>query len=237
MINFALWLVTPDRDLTDRWYRLFSRERLNIKTLPDLSAIARIPNDTWGLALIEICAKGVATPRDLKIFLSGRKNISVLVFSKPEKTSNLDISAFLENGADDFIPSNIDEKVLLAKTKAHIRRLLPSLNMAKTIVRSSDGDIEIEKVKRTVKLGLASGKNRTVDSLTPKEFEIFFMLLSDEEHVVSREYIMSDIWQERSGHVNSETIDKHVEGLRRKLGEYGKNIRTVYGTGYIYKSR
>jgi len=48
---------------------------------------------------------------------------------------------------------------------------------------------------------------------------------------------MEDIWRERSGHVNLETIDKHVETLRHKLGAYGKNIRTVYGTGYTYKNR
>ena len=63
------------------------------------------------------------------------------------------------------------------------------------------------------------------------------MLLSDETHVVSRKSIMENIWQEKSGDVNSETIDKHVETLRRKLKGYGENIRTVYGTGYTYKSQ
>ena len=237
MIKFALWLITPDRDITDNWYRLFSRERFNVKPLPNLSAVGAIPQDTWGLAFMEICAGGLTSPDDLKTFLNGRKNISVIVLSKPGKTSNLEISAFLECGADDFITSDIDENVLLSKTKAHIRRLLPSLNMARTVVTSADGNIEIEKVNRTVKLGLASGKDKTLDGLTPKEFEIFFMLLSNEEHVVSRKSLMEDIWQERSGHVNFETIDKHVETLRRKLGSYGGNIKTVYGTGYTYKSR
>jgi len=237
MIKFTLWLITPDREIADRWYRLFSREHFNIHPLPDLSAVGRIPQDTWGLALIEICQGGLKTPQDLRTMLSGRKNISVIAFSKPGKASNSDISAYLECGADDFITSDIDEKVLLSKTKAHIRRLLPSLNLARTAVTSADGDIEIEKVKRTVSLGLVSGKSKTVDGLTPKEFEILFMLLSSEDHVVSRKALMEDIWLEKSGHVNVETIDKHVETLRRKLGTYGKNIRTVYGTGYTYKTR
>ena len=45
---------------------------------------------------------------------------------------------------------------------------------------------------------------------------------------------MEEIWKEKSGQFNCETIDKHMETLRRKLGPYGKNIRTVYGTGYIF---
>lgn len=108
--------------------------------------------------------------------------------------------------------------------------------LARTVVTSADGDIEIEKVKRTVTLGLASGKNKVLDGLTPKEFEIFFILLSNEDHVVSRKVLMDDVWREKSGHINFETIDKHVETLRRKLGKHGKSIRTVYGTGYTYKS-
>lgn len=235
MIKFALWLITPDRDISDKWYRLFSRERFNVKPLASLSSFNSVPHDTWGLALVEICKDGLTSPKDMKTLLSGRKNISVIVFSKPGKTSNQEISAFLEHGADDFIQSDIDERVLLSKIKAHIRRLLPSLNMARTVVTSADGQIEIEKVKRTVSLG-PSGKGKILHDLTPKEFEIFFMLLSSEDHVVSRKALMEDVWREKSGHINVETIDKHVETLRRKLGEYGKGIRTVYGTGYIYKS-
>ncbi|HNW45622.1 MAG TPA: helix-turn-helix domain-containing protein [Elusimicrobiales bacterium] len=83
--------------------------------------------------------------------------------------------------------------------------------------------------------GNAAGA-KTLENLTPKEFEIFYRLLGSEEAVVSRESLMEEIWQEKSGKVNSETIDKHVETLRHKLGTYGRNIRTVYGTGYTYKA-
>lgn len=237
MIEFALWLITPDRDISDKWYRLFSRERLNVKPFPNLSAARNIPRDTWGLAFVEICADGFASPQDLKTFLNGRKNISVMVFSKPGKTANSEISGFLESGADDFITTDIDEKILFSKTKAHIRRLLPSLNLARTVVTSADGNIELDNIKRTVRLGLSDGKEKTIHDFTPKEFGIFSVLLSNEEQIVSRESLMEAVWREKSGNVNFETIDKHVGTLRRKLGAYGKNIRTVYGTGYSFKSR
>jgi len=237
MIEFALWLVTPDRGIADKWYRRFSRECLNVKVLPDLISINRIPEETWGLAFIEICKEGLAAPGDLKAFLNGRKNISVIVFGKPGKTSNQDISGFLENGADDYIPSDIDENVLFSKTKAHIRRILPSLNQARTVVSSCDGTIEADRQKRTVRMNVSSAKEKILHDLTPKEFEIFSMLLCNEDHVVSRKALMETIWREKSGQINVETIDKHVESLRRRLGVYGKRIRTVYGTGYTYKSQ
>ncbi|MBI4349838.1 MAG: response regulator transcription factor [Elusimicrobia bacterium] len=237
MIEFALWLITPDRELADKWYRLFSRERLNVKPLSGLAAVDGIPQDAWGLAFINIGAGGLTSPRELKTLLGGRKNISIIVFSGPAVTTNPEISAYLEGGADDFILSDIDERVLLSKAKAHIRRLLPSLNLARTVVTSADGEIELEKGKRTVRLGPAAGRHKTLDGLTPKEFELLFLLLGSEASVVSRKTLMEEIWREKSGLVNVETIDKHVETLRRKLGAYGKRIKTVYGTGYIYKSR
>jgi len=237
MIKFTLWIVTPDGETSDKWYSVFSRARFSVTPLPDLAAISGISKDAWGLALVEICANGLASPKDLKTLLNGRNNIAVIVFSQPGKISNSEISGFLENGADDFITSDIDEEVLLAKTKAHMRRLLPSLNMARTHIKSADGRIEADRVAKTVKLRLPSGKNKILDDLTPKEFEIFFMFLSNEDRVVSRKSLMETIWQEKSGHVNFETIDKHVEALRHKLGAYGENIKTVYGTGYTYKSR
>ncbi|OGS32937.1 MAG: hypothetical protein A2218_10130 [Elusimicrobia bacterium RIFOXYA2_FULL_53_38] len=236
MIEFALWLVSPGKDITDKWYRLFSRERLNVKPFPDLSAVSRIPQDTWGLAFVEICREGVAEPNDLKVFLSGRKNISVIVFGKSGKITNSQISGFLENGADDFITTDINENVLLSKTKAHIRRILPSLNSARMIIVSQNGGIELDRLKRTVKTDFKAKKEKVIESLTPKEFDILTTFLCKENEVVSRSSLMEGVWKERSGEVNCETIDKHVETLRRKLGVYGKNIRTIYGTGYMYKS-
>ncbi len=234
MTKFIIWIATADKETSLRWHNLFSREAIQTVQLLNLPTLKQ-PPDSWGLIFAEIGAPGMAAPRDLAALLGSRKNLSVIVFSGYGKTSNALISGFLESGADDFITTDIDEKVLLAKTKAHIRRLLPSLNAARTVLVSKGGDIEIDRLKRTVKTGFKSKKEKAVENLTPKEFDIFSMLLSKEEEVVPRTFLMEELWREKSGEVNCETIDKHVETLRRKLGPYGKNIRTVYGTGYTYK--
>ena len=105
---------------------------------------------------------------------------------------------------------------------------------ARTLVTSRNGDIEIDRTRRVIRIGIKTKKPNSIESLTPKEFDIFSILLSNEEQVVSRNFLMEEIWKEKSGQFNCETIDKHVETLRHKLGSYGKNIRTVYGTGYLF---
>jgi DNA-binding response OmpR family regulator len=236
MMKFVVWILAKDKALAEKWYRLFSREHFDVVVLPDLQGLDGASQYAWGILFAEISTDCLPTAKCMSPLISGRKNLSCIVFSRPEKTTNSIISEFLESGADDFITSDIDERILLSKTKAHIRRLLPSINLAKTVVVSRNGTIEIDRTKRTVVLNRKAGAEKTLDNLTPKEFEIFYMLLGSEEAVVSRENLMEEIWKDKAGKVNTETIDKHVETLRHKLGTYGKNIRTVYGSGYTYKA-
>ena len=59
------------------------------------------------MALVEIGFSGIKTPKDLQGFTSRHGDISVVVFTKRDKTDNAQISAFLEAGADDFISPEI----------------------------------------------------------------------------------------------------------------------------------
>ena len=237
MVKFMVWILAKDKAISEKWYRMFTRERFEAKILPDLAALGAQDQDgAWGIVFAEIASGAMSSVKDLQAALSGRKHISFIVFSQPDKTTNTLISEFLEKGADDFVTSDIDEKILLSKMKAHIRRLLPSINLARTLVASKNGAVEIDRTRRTVTVGKKTAGEKTLENLTPKEFEIFYMLLGSEEAVVTREALMLEIWQEKAGLVNNETVDKHVETLRHKLGAYGKNIRTVYGAGYTYKA-
>ena len=101
---------------------------------------------------------------------------------------------------------------------------------------SRNGDVEIDRERRTVRTGVSGKKPAELPNITPKEFEILAALLCKEEQVVTRNFLMENIWKEKSGRVNFETIDKHVETLRHKLGHYGRNVKTVYGSGYMYKA-
>ncbi|HAF95247.1 MAG: hypothetical protein A2X34_03815 [Elusimicrobia bacterium GWC2_51_8] len=234
MIDFVLWIVISDKKLADGWYRAFSREYLKVQCLGTIADLARTAVEMKGLALVEIGLPDLPDADALKTFVAGHSNLSVIAMAGTTKVNNAMITAALEAGADDFVLGNIDERVLLSKIKAHLRRILPNLACARTLVTSRNGDIEIDRTRRVIRTGLKNKKPNSIESLTPKEFDIFSILLSNEEQVVSRNFLMEEIWKEKSGQFNCETIDKHVETLRRKLGPYGKHIRTVYGTGYIF---
>lgn len=235
MTEFTLWIVSNEPKLAESWYRLFSRECLRVERLETLNALGRAIEGRRGLALIVLGLDDLHSPSDLKSFIAGRANLSAIAVARKDKAANSVIAALLEGGADDFVLADIDERVLLCKVKAHLRRILPNLACSRTLVVSKNGDLEIDRVKRTILTGVNKKKPSELENITPKEFDILSTLVCNEEQVVTRDFLMENIWKEKSGQVNCETIDKHVETLRHKLGQYGKNVKTVYGAGYMYK--
>jgi DNA-binding response OmpR family regulator len=94
--------------------------------------------------------------------------------------------------------------------------------------------IEIDRARRAVQIEARDGKHTEVLNLTPKEFGILSLLVAHERRVTTRETMLEKLWGDGANDVYSECIDKHVESLRKKMGRYGKKIKTVYGSGYIF---
>jgi len=234
MSAFTFWVISPDTQHYRNWERIFRKESWDVHLCltPELFR-AKYTGD--GLALIEISPEDAANPEKLLKPLMGLPGLITVVFGDLQKTPPSQVARMIEISADDFIPKNIDERVLRSKLKAYLRRAMPSPNCACTAIRSRNGDVRIDKAKRLVRICSGGSKEKEFDCLTPKEFEILYLLLSLEEQIVSREVLLNHIWGEKADTVNSETVDKHVESLRKKLGPFGRQIQTVYGTGYVLK--
>ncbi len=87
------------------------------------------------------------------------------------------------------------------------------------------GNIMLDNERHTV----VSGENNVI--LTLKEYELLRYLMVNEDIVLGREAIMRFVWgADYEG--ESRTVDMHIKTLRQKLGECGKQIRTVRGVGY-----
>ena len=71
--------------------------------------------------------------------------------------------------------------------------------------------------------------------LTKKEFEILYLLLNNGGRVFSRDEILARIWHDEV-YVLDRTIDVNITRLRKKIGEYGKNIVTRLGYGYCFET-
>ena len=136
------------------------------------------------------------------------------------KTTEMDMVKGLDDGADDYIRKPFSVMELLSRVRALLRR-----TQEKEPEQLLVGKILLDNERHTVVAG-----ERSVE-LTLKEYELLRYLMRNEDIVLSREAIMLSVWGvDFEG--ESRTVDMHIKTLRQKLGEQGKQIRTVRGVGY-----
>ncbi|MCB9092436.1 MAG: response regulator transcription factor [Halobacteriovoraceae bacterium] len=132
----------------------------------------------------------------------------------------------LDAGADDYITKPFDMDVLLARARAQLRRnQIFSSTKDQTVIEFFPLRIDFKKCQ--VLLG------ESPISLTKTEYEILGTLAKDPGHVFTREQLIKKILGD-DVHVTNRTIDTHVAGLRKKLGEASSFVETIRGIGYRF---
>jgi len=129
----------------------------------------------------------------------------------------------LDTGADDYLTKPFSMMELLARLRAVMRRIRPSL--AEDVVNV--GDIEMDRAAHRVKRA-----GREVH-LGPTEYKLLDHLIQHPGRVFSREQLLDAVWGS-DVYVEARTVDVHVGRLRKALSVEGTNdpIRTVRSAGY-----
>src|SRR3989339_790054 len=88
--------------------------------------------------------------------------------------------------------------------------------------------IDFSKIKVTV-------GNKPVE-LTSKEFELLSALVKAKGRVLSRDYLLDNIWGfDNAIEIQSRTVDVHIQTLRKKLKQAAKRVVTVKNYGYRFE--
>ena len=149
-----------------------------------------------------------------------------IIFLTAKDTENDRLTGF-NLGADDYISKPFSIREVIARVKAVLRRTATDNNTSQETLSFDQLLVNIPQKKVTIK-----GEEIT---LTKKEFEILKLLLGNQGHVFSREEILSRVWSDEV-YVLDRTIDVNITRLRKKIGEYGKNIVTRLGYGYCFEN-
>lgn len=142
------------------------------------------------------------------------------------KTDIVDKVLGLELGADDFVTKPFDNRELLARIKAHLRRANKTSTVIDKNTVVTNGPLKIMVEERMVLL-----EDKEIH-LTPKEFDLLNLLASNLEQVFSRDALLEKIWGfDYFG--DTRTVDMHIQRIRRKIDKQpNKFIQTVFGIGY-----
>lgn len=141
------------------------------------------------------------------------------------RTSEGDRVLGLELGADDYLAKPFSPRELLARIAAILRR---SRGADPDASMYDDGELRIDG--RTLRVYVAGDEVK----LAKKELELLMMLVRNRPAVVSRDRILTEVWQVADD-VETRTVDAHIRNLRKKIGK--DRITTVIGYGYRFEGR
>lgn len=193
--------------------------RLAEKTPPDLIILDVMLPKVDGL---ELCRRLRSTPAS--------KNLPIIMVSARGET--IDLVVGLELGADDYIAKPFSPRELAARVKANLRHLQQKRDTPINHLLSF-GRIVMNLDKHSVLV------EENLVELTPKEFLLLQLLMSNPGKVFTREILLERVWG-ISHFIDTRTVDVHIRSIRQKIERDSARpqyILTVRGLGYKFQDR
>ncbi len=142
------------------------------------------------------------------------------------RTEEVDVVIGLDAGADDYLLKPFRPTELVARVRAHLRRALPV---------PDGGLIEVGLLTVDTQARRVWWRGQEVE-LRPKEHDLLVLLAEEAGTVLTRERIMSEVWDEH-WFGSTKTLDMHISALRRKVADDLGTlpVTTLRGVGYRYE--
>jgi DNA-binding response OmpR family regulator len=152
---------------------------------------------------------------------AARPELPIVILTARDQ--ELDVVAGLDAGADDYLVKPFRLAELLARVRAHLRRLAATAPEGPVDAPLRAGHLVLDPAARR------AWRGEEELELRPKEFDLLALLVGEAGRVVTRERIMSEVW-DTDWLGSTKTLDTHILALRGKLGP--EAITTLRGVGY-----
>lgn len=189
-------------------------------------ALAAVNHKT-NLIVLDLMLPGVDGLEICRRLKGDKKTASIPIIMLTAKNEEIDKILGLEMGADDYLTKPFSPRELLARIKAVLRR------SSKEYL--ADSELVVGNLKMNFSSYEVFLKGESLE-LTPKEYEVLKLFLTNIGKAYSREQLLDSIWgYEYYG--DTRTVDVHIRHLRAKLAgdaALAEAIETVRGVGYRF---
>lgn len=234
-MNENILVVDDEKEIVDAIEFYLKPEGYNIlKAYDGLQALEMLIDNEIKLIIMDVMMPNMD---GLKTTMKIRedKNIPIILLSA--KSEDMDKILGLNMGADDYITKPFNPLELTARVRSHLRRYINLGNMS---------DVNLSSTVKNKNLILRSGglelnqetKSVTLDGddvkVTPIEYKILELLLSNQGRVFSSHEIYERVWEEDAYNCEK-TVAVHIRRIRQKIEIDSKNpkyLKVVWGIGY-----
>jgi nucleoid-associated protein ndpA len=222
-----LLLVDDDVELTELLSSLLTLEGFDVQTANNgLEALQKL-DESHELVLLNVMMpklNGLDTLKEI------RKVSNVPVMMLTARGDDIDRVLGLELGADDYLPKPFNDRELVARIRAILRRSVsPSNNVDNTKEILSFENVTLYLTRQTA---MYDEKNL---NLTDYEFKILHLLIESKGDIVTREELSLEVLGKTLSPFDR-SLDMHISNLRRKLPERESKLswfKTLRGKGYL----
>ena len=224
----SVLLVEDEASIAEPFARALGREGFDAQVAPTAAAARELfARRQPSIVLLDLT---LSDGDGRELCREWRRDTSVPIIMLTARGTETDRVVGLELGADDYVVKPFSVAEVAARIRAVLRRAQPELATTTPPPQPVTlGDLRIDPATRSATL-------RGADlGLARKEFDLLARLARDAGRVVSREDLMSDVWDE-NWFGSTKTLDVHIGFLRRKLGDDAADpryLRTVRGVGFV----
>ena len=221
-------LVEDEPDLGAALERSLKREKYVVDWVTDGTEAWQFLESSWTqytVAIFDWLLPGISGLELCQRLRANQNSLPVLMLTARDRMEDRVMG--LDAGADDYLIKPFGMAELLARLRALQRRSLqiqpPQLQV---------GHLLLDYGTSTVSIATSNGGLQNIP-LTTKEFQLLEYFMQHPNQILSRDQIISRIWQTEAD-FNSNVVAAQMRLLRRKLTEHGYDhlIETVYGMGY-----
>lgn len=224
---FHLLVVDDEEDLCEILQFNLEAEGYNVDTAYSAEEALTLDLTQYDLLLLDVMMGKISGFKMASMLREKSETADLPIIFLTAKDTENDMLTGFNLGADDYIHKPFSIRQVLARVKAVLRRSKESKGeKEKNILTYKTLKLDIEQIKVYI--------DGNEIALTKKEFEILRLFLENINHVFTRDEFLTKIWKDEV-YVLDRTIDVNITRLRKKIGEYGKNIVTRLGFGYCFE--
>jgi two-component system response regulator RegX3 len=226
----TILLVEDEPAITEPLAESLAREGFDVEVAGTvaaaLEAVSRLRPDLILLDLMLPDGSGYDVCREV------RRESELPIIMLTARGEEADRVIGLELGADDYVVKPFSAREVVARVRAVLRR-------THAVSRESgDASLEVAGVRLDPSTRSVTRDGDAID-LTRKEFDLLRLLMSNAGAIVTREQLIDEVW-DVNWFGSTKTLDVHVSGLRRKLGDDSaapRYLHTVRGVGFRFDAR
>ena len=220
-------IVEDEPSLADSVRYNLEREGYEVTIATDgRAAIEAFRRERPALVILDLMLPEVS---GLDVCRTIRDESDVPIIMVTAKDSEADKVTGLELGADDYVTKPFSVRELVSRVRAHLRRAKMRVpDVTEDVV--TGGPVALDVARHEV---VVRGESI---SFPPKEFELLETLLRRKGRLLTREFLIEEIWG--ADYVgDTKTLDVHIKRVRRKIEpdpHHPEHLVTVRGLGYKF---